>query len=149
MCLTVAACGCLSLTAAGCSGRRSSDKWTRLRPKTYPVQVRINWNGEPADDTVVVFESTTQSVTAVGRTDGSGACLLKTYGPGDGAVAGGHRVRIDKFVITGTTGDGRILDASVMPKQYADASTSGLTAEVSEADKNDFTFDVNGPRRSP
>ena len=31
----------------------------------------------------------------------------------------------------------------------ADAIASGLTAEVSPAGKNDFTFDVNGPRRAP
>lgn len=145
----VTICACFGLVVAGCSSRSRSDKWTRLRPKTFPVQVRVVWNGEPAHDAVVVFESMRHSAMAVGRTDAGGMCLLKTYDPGDGAVAGEHRVRIEKFVITGTTGDGRILDASIMPKQYADAIASGLTAEVSEAGKNDFTFDVKGPRRSP
>jgi hypothetical protein len=142
-------CGCLCAVFAGCSGRSASDKWKRLRHKTYPVQVLVTWNGEPAKDTVVVFESTAHSAMAVGRTDGFGACRLKTYEPGDGAVAGEHRVRIEQFVVTGTTGDGRILDASIMPKQYADASTSGLTAEVTPTGKNNITFEVSGPRRTP
>lgn len=145
----MAACGCLCVAVAGCSGQRSSDRWARLRHKTYPVQVLVTWNGEPAKDTVVVFESTDHSVMAVGRTDGVGVSHLKTYEPGDGAVAGEHRVRIEQFVVTGTTGDGRILDASIMPKQYADAGTSGLSAEVSATGKNSVVFEVSGPRRSP
>lgn len=145
----VAACICLCCVVTGCSSRNSRDRWARLRHKTYPVRVLVTWNGEPTKDAVVVFESTAHPVMAVGRTDGIGECPLKTYEPGDGAVAGEHRVRVEKFVVSGTTGDGRILDVSIMPSRYAEAATSGLTAYVSEIKKNKIRIDVTGPRRSP
>lgn len=140
--------GCLVMTTFGCSGRRA-DRWTRMRPATYPVRVHVVWNGEPTEDALVVFESADRAAMAVGRTDAQGVCQLKTFDPGDGAVAGEHRVRIEKIIITGTAGDGRILDASIMPKTYADPGTSGLTATVSDTSRNDFTFEVNGPVRRP
>lgn len=143
-----AALGCLLMIVFGCSGRRA-DRWTRMRPTTYPVRVHVVWNGEPTEDVLVVFESADRAAMAVGRTDARGVCQLKTFDPGDGAVAGEHRVRIEKIIVTGTAGDGRILDASIMPKTYADPGTSGLTASVVATGNNDFTFEVSGPARMP
>jgi hypothetical protein len=129
---------------AGCS-RRFEDKWSRARPKTYPTAGRVLWNGEPAENAIVALDSTVHNVTAVGTTDAQGWFRLETYRPGDGAVAGAHRVRIEKVETKSVTTDG-VNQVSVMPQRYADSATSGLTATVTEDGKTDLVFEVKGPR---
>ena len=141
--LTVASC----LSIAGCWGR--FDKFAARRPKTYPANGRVLWNGEPAEGVIVSLDAKSHNLSAVGRTDSTGRFTLKTFKPGDGSVAGEHGVRIEKIEIKGYTADNNPIEVSVMPAQYADVKTSGLTATVVEKGKNEFTFEVTGPRRNP
>ena len=137
-----ASIGCVIV--GGCS-RRFEDKWSRARPKTYRAVGRVLWNGEPVENAIVALDSAVHRVTAVATTDDNGYFKLETYRPGDGAVAGEHRVRIEKVETKSVTTDG-INQVSVMPQQYANAATSGLTATVTEDGKTDLVFEVNGAR---
>lgn len=140
--LAVACC----LPIAGCWGR--VDKFTARRPKTYPVIGRVLWNGEPTEGVLVSLDSKSHNLSAVGRTDSTGSFTLKTFKPGDGAAAGEHGVRLEKIEVEGQDGNGTPIEVFVMPVKYADSKTSGLTATVVEKGKNEFTFEVTGPRRS-
>jgi hypothetical protein len=128
----------------GCS-RQFEDKWSRARPKTYPTSGRVLWNGKPVENAIVALDSEVHTVTAVGTTDAQGLFRLETYRPGDGAVAGRHRVRIEKLETKSVTADG-INQISVMPQRYCKAATSGLTATVTEDGKTKLLFEVTGLR---
>jgi len=140
----VVSVGIAVVVGGGCSGR-FEDKWSRARPKTYPTSGRVLWNGEPVENAIVALDSEVHKVTAVGTTDSQGSFRLETYRPGDGAVAGGHRVRIEKLETKSVTADG-INQISVMPQKYCKAATSGLTATVTEDGKTELVFEVTGPR---
>jgi hypothetical protein len=129
---------------AGCS-RRFEDRWSRARPRTYPAGGQVHWNGEPVENAIVAFDSLVHKVTAVGTTDAKGVFRLETYRPGDGAVAGEHRVRIEKLETTTVTADG-ITQVSVLPRRYADSKKSGLMATVTEDGKTNLLFEVTGPK---
>jgi hypothetical protein len=133
------------LPIAGCWSR--VDKLAARRPKTYPASGRVLWNGEPAAGVIVSLDSKSHRLSAVGMTDSTGRFTLKTFKPGDGAASGEHGVRLDKIEITGHDANGTPIEVSVMPAKYADAKTSCLTATVVEKGKNEFTFEVTGPRR--
>ncbi|QDU37814.1 Nickel uptake substrate-specific transmembrane region [Maioricimonas rarisocia] len=142
---------------AGCTGG-SDDKWSEQRPATYPVQGTVLYNGEPVADASVSFSSTggDKSVGAAGKTDDQGTFTLTTYEPGDGAVAGEHRVTVIKAVVEGE--DPSYFDENspnygkeppptttkyLVPKKYASFETSGLTATVSESSDNEITIELN------
>ncbi len=141
--LAVASC----LSVAGCWGQ--VDKFAARRPKTYPASGRVLWNGEPTEGVIVSLDAKSHNLSAVGRTDSTGNFTLNTFKPGDGSVAGEHGVRMEKIEIAGYTANNNPIEVSVMPALYADAKTSGLTATVVEKGKNEFTFEVTGPRRNP
>ena len=73
------------LFVLGCS---SSDDGVAGRPKTYPVDGLVLYNGNPVEGATVVFNSPTENRGAAGLTDAQGRFTLKTFKPGDGAVAG-------------------------------------------------------------
>jgi hypothetical protein len=133
------------LPIAGCWGR--VDKLAARRPKTYPASGRVLWNGEPAAGVIVSLDAKSHRLSAVGMSDSTGRFTLKTFKPGDGAAAGEHDVRLEKIEVQGYTADNQPIEVSVMPPQYADSKTSGLTATVLEKGTNEFTFEVTGPRR--
>jgi hypothetical protein len=97
---------------------------------------------------------------ASGVTDAEGKFRLSTFGNHDGAMPGTHAVAIVKSQPT-VTGEGMTPDdmsgdygrammqaakaAKVktdLPEKYANAGTSGLTAEVTKSGPNEFTFDL-------
>jgi len=96
----------------------------------------------------VMLESISHNVAAGGRTNTVGEFVLTTYRPNDGAVVGEHRVRLDKPAITGYDGNGTPIEVAMMPAEYADFATSGLTVTVSEKGKNEITFEVDPPPKS-
>lgn len=135
-----------SLTTAGCSSR--VDKWATKRPKTYPAKGRVLWDGKPEEGITVSLDSKAHNVSASAITDSTGAFTLKTYKTGDGAVAGEHAVRLEKRIVKDPNAE-IVVEVVVLPKQYADPKTSGLTATVVEKGPNEFTFEVTGPRGGP
>jgi len=131
------------LAATGCS--RKLDKWEKLRPKTYNVRGQVLWDGKPEEGIVVSLDSKVHNVSASAITDSTGAFKLKTYKTGDGAVAGEHAVRLEKRIVKDPSAE-IVVEVVILPKKYADAKTSGLSATVAEKGPNEFTFEVTGPR---
>lgn len=152
---------------AGCS-RYVEDKWSRARPRTYATRGVVQHEGRPVGGAVVTFLGHAESggeLSAVGLTDSSGRFELKTYRPGDGAIAGTHRVSIEKRSLGGSEPDSgkpfatqqeyeaergaqaRAKIVSEIPARYGSFDTSGLTAEVTAKGPNEFVFklDDSGP----
>lgn len=153
-----------SLLSAGCFRRQT--KWEKLRPKTHAISGLVLWDGKPEAGVYVTFESRSHNLTAVGITDAAGRFTLKTWKEGDGAVAGEHAVRLEKkLMLKPESGSGDpggrfgggfggasaavMKEVSVLPKQYGDFATSGLTATVGEKGPNEFTFEITGARPQP
>lgn len=164
----VAVCATVVL-AIGCS-RYVEDKWSRARPATHRAGGVVEYRGQPVTRAIVTFvareESRGTEFTAVGLTDDRGRYELKTFRPGDGALAGSHRVTIEKRSLGGGhAGDKKIPTnreeyeaqraaqagaakfVGELPARYGDAKTSGLTADVTDKGPNEFVFtlDDSGP----
>jgi hypothetical protein len=157
----VVACATVVL-AVGCS-RYVEDKWSRARPATHRAGGVVEYQGKPVPRAIVTFvardESRGKEFAAVGFTDDRGRYQLKTFRPGDGAIAGSHRVTIEKRSLGGgQAGDDKIPTnreeyqaqraaqarspkiVSDLPAKYGSAETSGLTAEVTAKGPNEFVF---------
>lgn len=139
----------VAIGCTACSGT-TEDKWTKQRPKTYPVTGTVNFDGKPLEGATIVFRSTNgESQAAVGRSDTAGQFTLRTFEDGDGAVAGEHNVSITCVKTEGPP-EGANLDemdvvikeVSLIPKQYGDFKKSGLTATVTPDQENQVTFDL-------
>ncbi|MGH7128300.1 MAG: hypothetical protein ACREJB_17495 [Planctomycetaceae bacterium] len=80
-------------------------------------------------------------------TDDAGRFELSTFPPELGAVPGQYRVTITKQVEDPAHRDmadnehgPSVSTKSVIPEKYADATQSGLTADVPPEGKDDFSF---------
>lgn len=156
------------LQVSGCS-RYVEDKWSRARPATLRVGGTVEYQGKPVSRATVTFvardETRGRDFSAAGFTDDRGRFALQTFRPGDGAIAGSHRVKIEKQSLGGgppapttaprnreeyeaeraTQASAKVL--SELPPRYGSFETSGLTAEVTEKGPNQFSFklDDSGP----
>lgn len=132
------------LLTLGCSSP-SDDPWAAQRPKTYPVEGVVFYQGKPVEGATVVFNSPKENRAAYGVTDNAGLFSLTTFETGDGAVAGPQEVRISKIKTEQTTTDPELAVAppkeiNLLPAKYADFKTSGLTAEVKSDAENRVEF---------
>lgn len=157
--------------ATGCS-RYVEDKWSRARPATHRAGGGLQYQGQPVQGATVTFvardESRGKEFTAVGFTDARGRFELKTFRPGDGAIAGSHRVMIEKHaLVTGQSENekppasreeyaaqqaaagGRPRIVRELPAKYGSFDTSGLTAEVTEKGPNEFVFQLEDSGPTP
>lgn len=102
---------------------------------------------------VVFLSDTPGKLPATGMTDAAGRFRLQTYWHArkrelDGASPGGYHVVVSKIswppLGNSTSRDAKTLNppaaTNSLPKRYADADTSGLSAEVRQGGVNDFTF---------
>ena len=146
-----------SVLGLGCGGQQGAD-----RPKTVPVSGTVTHNGEAVDGATVAFQSAGGSRGAVGVTDAGGKYTLTTFESGDGAVPGEYQVKIFKYkveiseavadtdsedYVPPAEGEGEEEAAepeNLLPPIYADPTTSGLTATVSESGDNTFDFPLEG-----
>ncbi len=97
--------------------------------RLYPVSGHVTCHdGTPLVGHRVIFQADNGSYSAVGQTDSSGHYQLGTYGAGDGARAGVHRVAIVPSIDPTTES----LPPPVYPKAFYDPATSPLTLEVLE-----------------
>lgn len=143
-----------SVLGLGCGGQQDAD-----RPSTCPVTGTVTHNGEPVDGATVAFQSADGSRGAVGVTDAGGKYTLTTFESGDGAVPGAYQVKIFKYKVeTGSAaadqdsadyvppaeGEEAAEAQNLLPAIYADPTTSGLTATVSESGENTFDFPLEG-----
>jgi hypothetical protein len=128
-------------------------------PQTVPVSGVVTYQGQPVAGAQVSFLAEGAARAGYGTTDDAGKFQLSTYGANDGAVLGSHTVTIVKPTET-VTGAGMSPDdpdagyaaamaqaaqggsavKGVLPDKYANPNTSGLTADVTQAGPNEFTF---------
>jgi hypothetical protein len=130
----------VAVASTGCS--RPANKWVDGRPTTFPASGVVTLDGTAVEDAFVAFDSLQHNLTAVGRTDSQGRFVLKTFQPGDGLVAGDHRVRIEKREVTGYSSEGLPLgEVNRLPERYASKS-SGLQATSEPRPGNSFQFEL-------
>jgi len=98
-----------------------------------PVKGKVTYKGQPVTKGIIQFEPDGYGRTASGHLQSDGTFELTTLKPGDGVVAGEHRISIVE------------LDKSLAKdralKKYGSPNTSRLTAEVS-LEKTEFAFDL-------
>lgn len=113
-------------------------------PKTFPVAGKVTYKGQPVPKGTITFQSD-QGQAAVGDIQPDGTYRLSTFGQGDGAVAGHHRI----FVIANTADPTKIPGSTpgwtppkdLVPKKYNKPETSDLETTVAE-DKKEYNFDL-------
>jgi hypothetical protein len=102
-------------------------------PSLIPVKGKVTYKGQPVTKGVIQFEPDGYGRPARGQLQSDGTFELTTLKPGDGVVAGEHRISIVE------------LDKSLAKdralKKYASPNTSRLTAEVNP-EKTEFVFDL-------
>lgn len=110
------------------------------------VSGKVTFQGNPVADVLVSFIPE-KGPGASGKTDAEGNYTLMTKKPGDGAVVGKHVVTISQPV------QGMILEKGkpprmvpppklTIPPKFADATTSGLIAEVKDGG-NTINFELS------
>jgi hypothetical protein len=97
------------------------------------VKGKVTYKGLPVTKGVVEFEPEGYGRPAKGQLQSDGTFELTTFKPGDGVVAGAHRISISEF-------DKSLANDRALQK-YGGPNTSRLTAEVSP-EKTEFTFDL-------
>lgn len=127
------------------------------RPATYPVEGVLRFeDGRPVTFGAVEFRSPAERLTARGKIDERGHFRLTTFADGDGAVAGEHQVIVTQNVSSAAWqqsgahaeqshalhGPQAAHRAALVPRNYADYSTSGLTATVEAESANRITLEV-------
>lgn len=128
-------------------------------PKRVPAKAVVIYQGKPVEGAAVTFGGA-DIRGAVGNTDADGEVTLWTYEPGDGVIPGTYTVAIRKLEVLAlpdpesvspeeysrmTHELNRALSGApkhLVPKKYAKAETSGLTAEVVDGGENVFTFEL-------
>jgi len=142
----------LILIVGGC-GPKST------RPPTHKVSGVVTLGGRPLEAAVVTFRPTANQQPANGITNAEGRYALTTFSRGDGAMAGAFQVTVVKYGrpdqnskagSSGSASDGEENYVPVMgptpepknilPRKYADASSSGISAEVQAGQENTFDF---------
>ena len=129
----------VSLFVAGCGGDQLP---------VAPAQGKVLLDGKPLEFGAVMFQPEA-GPPARGQIQPDGSFTLSTYGNGDGAIIGKHRVRITCFESQrpgyqpdpsqGEPGVGE----SLIPKKYQRLEQSGLTAEVKD-ETEPFVFELTG-----
>jgi hypothetical protein len=102
-------------------------------PSLIPVKGKVTYKGQPVTKGIVRFEPDGYGRMATGELKSDGTFELTTLKPGDGVVAGEHRVTVSDF--------DKSLAKDRALKKYGSANISGLKAEVSP-EKSEFTFDL-------
>jgi len=143
----------VSVLGLGCTGQQGGD-----RPKTVRVTGTVTHSGEPVEGATVAFQSAGGSKSAIGVTDADGKYTLTTFESGDGAVPGEYQVKICKYQVETSQavdesspdyvppaeGEQSAPPENLLPGKYADPTTSGLTATVSESGGDSFDFSLEG-----
>jgi hypothetical protein len=120
------------------------------RPKTVPVTGVVLHDDKPVEGAIVMFVPQGHTNAAAGLTDTNGQFRLQTFAENDGAVAGDYKVTVRK-VKTAAAASGSD-DAPVppggetwlLPRKYGDATTTDLTATVTDAGDNTIELKLKG-----
>jgi len=96
------------------------------RPKRVPVSGQVLIDGEPVKGGSIQFVPVGARPSS-SDLDEEGRFSLQCFEKGDGAVTGTHKVIVAARAMEGTK------LKWYAPQEYADADTSGLTQEITEA----------------
>lgn len=132
-----AAVASLTFALIGCNGDR---------PTIVPVSGQVLLDGKPLTFGMVQFTAP-NSRPSYGNLDQEGRFQLTCREPHDGAVLGLHVVTINGGEVLKATNTSMTTKWHA-PKKYADAATSGLTQEISEA-RYDLVLDIGGDAGKP
>lgn len=148
----------LLLILAGCSSGK--DAWTAALPATVPAGGIVLLDGQPLEGASVVFAPVEPATHAASAVTGSGGKFeLKAFPSKAGAVPGSYHVGLQKTV---EAGQGPALDPkelgedaghaekaprptlykNLLPAQYEDALTSGLTVVIPDAGTSDLKIEL-------
>ena len=100
-----------------------------MPPTTLPVTGKVIYKGDPLAGGKIQFEPQAAGREAFGTIQQDGTFTLSTYGEGDGAVPGSHRV-----LVTGLS-----KGSKAVPKKYQNYESSKLELEVSP-EKSEYTI---------
>jgi hypothetical protein len=114
----------LAVAASGCT--RSDN------PKTYPVNGKVTYRGQPVTSGMVLLTPVESGHAATGNLDKDGSFSLTTFQKDDGAVPGRYQVAVQVFPAEGAGLPGAEFGGKSppLPQKYASAASSGLTAEI-------------------
>lgn len=134
-------CSLVCTLLCGCGGGNQLD--------TVVVRGTVMYQGKPLPYGTISFQPQA-GPPAMGKIQPDGSFTLSTYGDGDGAIVGPHKVLVSATAID--AGTAPEADAStemraaqsVIPTKYSSFSTSGLTADVEAGKENQFTFELTG-----
>lgn len=113
-------CGLLSLS--GCGGRDAN------LPETAPVSGTVFYQNKPVETGTILFLPESGERPGGSPLGQGGEFTLSTYGEGDGAVLGKHKVTIEAY-------DNSL--NNLVPDKYGNPRTTPLTLEV-KAEPNEF-----------
>ena len=122
-----------STFAAGCSRNNHTP--------VYPVQGQILLNGKPLSEAIVTFHPQGNAAAEPlpsAHTDAEGRFKLTSFAPGDGAPEGDYAISLVCFRAHPIRRGYETDATNIVPRRYADAATSKLTATV-----------VRGPNELP
>ncbi len=113
------------------------------QPDTLPVGGKVTYKGKPVPKGTITFQSDGGRM-ATGEIQEDGTYSLTTARPGDGAVAGHHRVSI-----VANEGDPTLMPSSpgyvrpknLVPVKYNQPEQSGIEANVTK-DSKEIDFDL-------
>jgi len=118
--------------------------------KTVSASGVLTFKGKPLSGFIVTLHPAGEQRTASGTTDAEGRFTLGTNAPGDGAVAGNHKVSV---IWQPPEDDGlgsTVEDPKKMPKppleipaKYASPDTSEITLEIPESGSSELKLDLN------
>lgn len=142
-------------------------------PDTPPVAAAggvVTYKGAPVEGARIMFHPVEGGArTSYGTTDASGRFKMSTFGTGDGALLGRHKVAISKVDVAEKQLSQQDIDAMqkrgisampgydsmmgvggktaekpkmLIPEKYADKEQSGIEAEVVADGANEFTFNL-------
>jgi hypothetical protein len=155
-------CASLLLTAAGvgCSGGAAD------RPKTYPAEGQVLYNGKPVEGAYVSFWAEEAPRAAEGTTDKDGKFKLSMFELNDGAMAGENKVVVSKLQPAKAAGSGgtytgdspkpedmtkaylarkdskTLSSKDSIPQQYASRESTPLKFEVKAGANDPFMIQI-------
>jgi hypothetical protein len=131
----------------GCSAAQDQ------RPKLVPVRGVVRYNGKPLDAARVTFTNAALGISAYALTGPDGTFTLTTFQPGDGAAPGKYQIAVTKAQDAGPGAKSAVPvfrpgaaphPRWLIPPKYGNPATSGLTAEVTEADAKEIVVELHG-----
>jgi len=119
-------------------------------PQTYPVTGHVKYkDGKPLVAATVEFQSAGggvdgKSISARGVTQSDGAYEISTFAPGDGAIAGKHRVLVISPLPPGEINPNKPPKPFIHPR-FQRYDSSGLEYTVDPDGDNTFDITVDPP----